>query len=249
MEQKILDLLTKAGCKPELVKAIGESLTSYKKTILEQTQADYAAKVEEAKKICIDETNAHKRELSRRLQIFLETKSAAIEANLSRQLALNESEALSKLKDVKALIEGVELNAPADNGQVKASIEKNNLQIQQLQEERNHAVETANRQTVMAEKAIKRNRELMRENAVLRGNGGNKRQPVTEGRVVQNGQPQTRRIDTARRNGQTSTVRPTIVENQTRTAPVRKAPNVTSAGQPSSFGVNDIAANMDTDLV
>jgi hypothetical protein len=163
---KILELLTKAGCKPELVQAIGESLEGYKVTIREQFEADYTAKIEQAKKVCIEETETHKRELSRRLQVFLETRSAAIDAHLARQSALSESEALGKLRNVKALVEGVELNAQALNGQATAgTIEKAKHKIQQLTEERNQAVATANRQNAIAEKVLQRN--LMTEETDL----------------------------------------------------------------------------------
>lgn len=245
--QKILELLQKAGCKAELVTAIGESLEEYKNTVREQFESDYTAKIKEAKKVCVEETENHKRELSRRLQIFLETKSAAIDAHLARQSALSESEAMTKLRNVKSLLEGVEVNGKPNNGEATAIAEEAKRKIQQLTEERNQAVQAANRQNAIAEKVLQRNRQLVTENNRLKaqgGNGGQTRETVTEGRGAPRGQ--TRRVDQSRRAAQPQTSRPTIVENQTRRpAEQPAAPQVRGAG----YNVNDIAANMDEDLI
>jgi hypothetical protein len=249
MEQKILDLLQKAGCKPELVTAIGESFVSYKETIREQFEADYTAKVEQAKKVCIEETEAHKRELARRLQVFLETKGAAIEATIARQSALSESAATSKLKSLRALLEGVELNAPANNGQATAVIEKAKHKIQQLTEERDQAITAANQKNAIAEKVLKRNRELVTENARLKNlHGDEPTRPVSEGRGAPRSQAQ--RIDGGRKSGQATTTRSTLVENQVRRpAAADGEGNVRTAGNRNGFGVTDIASQMDEDLI
>lgn len=244
MEQKILDLLAKAGCKPELVAAIGESLVSYKTAIQERFEADYTAKIQQAKKVCVEETEEHKRDLARRLQVFLETHSAAIDAHLARQSALSESEAVGKLRNVKSLLEGTETNVTVNNGPTTATIEKAKHKIQQLSEERDRATAVANRQNAIAEKVLKNNRTLVAENARLKsllGNKGAKRQPMTEGR----GAPRGQRIDASRRGGNPTTTRSTLVENQTR---VPAAPTKTQVPA-KGFGVADIAANMDEDLI
>lgn len=252
MSQKILDLLTKAGCKPELVTAIGESLDQYKTTIREQFEADYSAKVEQAKKVCIEETEAHKRELSRRLQVFLETKGAAIDAHLQRQSALNESEAVTKLKNLRALLEGVQVeqNGAGQNGQLPAVIEKAKRTIQQLTEERDQAVALANKKNAIAEKVLSRNRELVTENARLKSQGGSVAKPaVTEGRGAPRGAaPQ--RIDGTRRAAQPATSRPTLVENQDRRPAAQPTPGATrQQGSKGGFGIADIAWVMDEDLI
>lgn len=250
MSQKILDLLTKAGCKPELVTTIGESLEQYKTAIREQFEADYSAKVEQAKKVCIEETEAHKRELSRRVQVFLETKGAAIDAHLQRQSAMNESEAVTKLKNLRALLEGVQIeqNGASQNGQLSAVIEKAKQQIRQLTEDRDRAVAIANKKNAIAEKVLSRNRELVAENARLKSQGpGGLKPTVVEGR----GAPRGQRIDSTRRAAAPVTSRPTIVENQERRpaqAPVQGG-NTRQAGGKNGFGVTDIASVMDEDLI
>jgi hypothetical protein len=246
--KKILDLLAKAGCKQELIGAIGESLEGYKNELREQFEADYTAKVEKAKKLCLEETEAYKREMARRMQIFLDTKSAAIESHLARQSAVSESEAMTKLRGVKSLLEGVEIGQ-VQNGAANADlIEKAKLQIRQLTEERNQAIEKANKQNAIAEKVLSNNRKLVTENArlkALRGNGGSP--TVTEGRGAPRGQG---KIDGGRRAAQPTTTRPTIVENQTRRpAPQPGQANVRTEGNKGGYNVTDIAAMVDEDLV
>ncbi len=245
MSQKILDLLTKAGVKPDLSKSIGEALEQYKTAIREQFEADYTAKVEQAKKVCVEETETHKRELARRLQVWCETKSAAIDAALQRQAAMNESEAVTKLKNLKSLLEGVQVeqNGAGQNGQVTAVIEKAKQKIQQLTEERDQAVALVNKRNAISEKVLARNRFLTNENARLKSNGG---KPVVEGRTQQ----PTQRIDGNRRAAAPTTSRPTLVENQDRrpTATPGQGKTNTPGGR-TGFGVNDIAGQMEEDLI
>lgn len=246
--EKIKSLLVKVGCKEELVEEICQSFDEYKTTLREQFEKEFAAKVEQAKKICLDETEAHKRELARRLQIFCETKGAAIEAQLARQSALSESNAQLKLKQIYALLEGIELNGE-QNGRATAAVEKAKRQIQQLSEERSHAVEKANRQNAIAEKALKQNRLLVTENNRLKTLLAEHGTTVTENRQPTNGRPQ--RIDGSRTNGRPVTTRATIVENQDRRPPAPSTEShvkdVGSNGR--SYNIGDIASQMDEDVV
>jgi hypothetical protein len=243
MEKKILDLLAKSGCNQELVAQIGESLSRYKTAVRESFEADYSAKVEQAKKLCIEETDKHKRDLCRRVQIFLETKSAVIDANLARQSALSESAAQSKLRNLKSLLEGVESNAQATNGPATAEFQQAKQQIRQLTEERDQAVAIANKQTAVAEKAIKRNRELATENAKLRTSP--QRETVVEGRTNPPVRPQPKRIDEGRSKARPQTTRSTLVEHQVRN-PQPQTGTVQSRG--NGYRVEDIAGQMDEHL-
>lgn len=242
---KIKALLEKAGCKTELVDQICESLVTYKDTLQEQFKAEQAAKIEEAKKVCIEETEAHKRELARRLQIFCETKSAAIEAQLAKQSALNETEAEARLLSVRRLVEGIDPNGE-HNGDVTATLEKAKRQLQVANEEKKRAVEAANRQMEIAQKALRQNRQLATENAQLKRGTGRQ---VNESRQAPAGQG--RRIDNNRRNTtQPTTTRPTLLENQDRRTPAKQTqPNIINAGNPAGYGIADIAEGLDEDLV
>lgn len=241
--EKIQKLLEKAGCKPELAQQICESLEKYKTTMREQLEAEYTAKVEEAKKVCIEETESHKRELARRLSIFCEAKGAAIEAQLAKQSALNESEAFTKLQSIRELLDGFVQNGE-QNGNFKAALDKATQKVKLACEERDRALAKANRQTAIAERALKLNRRLTAENTQLRGG----RQTVAEGT---NKPRRQGRIDTQRGPSQRPTsTRATLLENQDRRPPARPtSPHVSGTGQGKGFGVQDIAAAISEDLI
>jgi hypothetical protein len=244
---KIKALLEKAGCSPELVGGICEALETYKSSLRSMYDTEYKNRVEKAKKVCIDETESHKRELARRVQIFCETKAAAIEAQLAKQSALRESEAAVRLKGIVNLLEGIEPSA-AQNGQSTAVVEKARRKMQQANEDKLKAIEVANRQTAIAEKVLKQNRKLATENAKLKKSIQEGTSVVAEGKAPV---AQPKRIDAQRSVSAPVTSRPTILENQDRRPPRSNTTNVRSdvpAGR-FGFGVNDIAANMDDDLI
>ncbi len=235
MMDKIKDLLAKSGCKPELVQSIVESLESYKTGVRSSLNEDFNRKVESWKRTCINETEAHKRELARRLQVFCETKSAAIEAQSLKMSAVSESKANAKLKNVKALLEGVELNSTGD-GRSAAAIERQKRQIKQLQEKCDRAVAEANRKTAIAEKALKANRNLVIENENLKNKT-----------VMMESKKATNPTVTVRRSKPVTT-RPTLVESQDR-KPRQQKISGTVARPAGGFSVLDIAATMDEDLI
>ena len=244
---KIKALLEKIGVKPELATKICESLNNYKTTLREQLEQEYSAKVEQAKRVCIEETEAHKRELARRVQIFCETKGAAIEAQLAKQSALNESEALTKLTQISALLEGLEPNGKP-SGDVTAVVEKLKRQAQVATEEKKRAIELANRKTAIAEKALKRNRELATAlQSVQEDRRTGSTKTVAEGKTRK---PQSRRIDQSRQGGQPRSTRATLKESQDRRPPAKpQQPNVTGTGNGNGFYINSIAESIDEDLV
>lgn len=230
---KIEQLLVKAGCNPELVAGITSSMEKYKVAVKESYQKEFSSKLGSAKKICVEETEAYKRELAKRLQIFCETKSAVIESQLARQSALSESKAQTKLKQVYALLEGIELNGAA-NGVTTAALENAKRQIRQLSEDRNRAIEKANRQTAIAEKALKSNRTLVTENAKLK-------KVLTESGPAPAPKAQAQQSRQAR----PMTSRATLTESQVNKGP---APKAMPKGSGREFGVIDVARNMSEDL-
>lgn len=216
MEQIKL-LLEKCGIRPELGQKICEALDSYTAAYKHKVDAEYAARVEAAKKICIEETEAHKLELARRLQIFCEAKGMQIEQQISRQAAVREGEATTLLQQITALLEGIPATGdPA----LRQEVERLRRQSTGLAEERNKAVEKANRQTQLAERVLKRNR-LLESKQVEQETGGRQpaRRTVVEGAVRGNGTG-GRRIDAQRRAGQARTTRAPLVENQDPRPPV-----------------------------
>jgi len=237
---KIKALLEKAGVKSELADQICESLANYKTSLRQQFNQEYAAKVEQAKKVCVEETEAHKRELARRVQIWCETKGTAIEAQLARQSALNESDAMSRLTRIVGLLEGIEPNG-GQSGEVTATIEKLKQQVKVASEGKVQAIELANRKTAIAEKALKRNRQLATALKTLeeRKQQARPANTVSEGRVP----AKAARIDQSRDSGRSRSTRATLTENQDRRPVQQQRPST------NGFSIDNIAADMDSDLV
>ena len=231
---KIKTLLEKAGVKEELAVQICESLENYKTTLREQFNNEYVSKVEQAKKVCIEETEAHKRELARRVQIFCETKGAAIEAQIAKQSALNESEAMTKLANVVEILEGIEPNGKP-SGEVTATINKLKQKVKVANEAKMQAIELANRKTAIAEKALKRNRQLATAIKEMEESKQNSEAEVVAESTE--GNAQKARIDTSRNAGRPKSTRATLVENQTR-KPASKPVK-------SGFNIDNIASGMD----
>jgi hypothetical protein len=237
--KKIKSLLEKVGVKSELSQQICESLENYKLTLRKQFDAEYSAKIEEAKKVCIEETEAHKRELARRVQIFCETKGAAVEATVAKQSALRESEAVSRLKSIVSLVEGIEPNGEP-NGKLEADVKNLRQKLKAVTESKQRAITTANRQTALAEKVLKKNRILEAKKAQVQASA-----------IVEDRQPKskTARIDSGRRSGHPVSTRATLVESQDpRPVPSRKDSHIASANA-NGGGVGSIANDMDEDLI
>jgi hypothetical protein len=241
--KKIKALLEKAGVNPEVAGKICESMDTFKNSLREQYEREYAAKVEQAKNVCIEETEAHKRELARRVQIFCETKSAAIEAQLAKQSALNESAAVTKLNNIAGLLQGFEPNSKPI-GQVTAVVEKLKKKAQVATEERKKAVALANRKTAIAERALAKNRELTAKVNILEQRASDGRQTVTESRRT-NGSSD-RRIDQSRGGGRPRSTRATLIESQDRQPPVSsRGPQITNAGSRNAYSIDTIAESID----
>lgn len=203
--QQIQELMTKCGLSEEAASKICDSIIGYSNTYKAKIDEEYATRVEAARKICVEETEAYKLELARRLQVYLEARSQHIEQNIARQVAVREGEAQNLLSQVQSLLEGI----PAGGD---AALKNENTKLRQhmarLQEERDKAVVTANRQTALAEKVLRRNRLAESRLAQLESRIPSGRQQVNEGRG------QRQRLDSGRTGGVPVTTRGTLTENQ-----------------------------------
>jgi len=204
MNDKIRALMLKSGLSEDATTGLCEALDQHLSERYARQDAEFNAKLAKAKKVCVEEVETHKRELARRVQIFAEAKGNAIETTIAKQSAIKESAAFAKLKDIQAMLHGVELNGE-QNGTLRAEVTELKRRVQGLSEERNKAVEQANRANAIAEKVLKRNRLLEAQRMT----------PVkTEAKAVAK--------PIAKTGGRPTTTRPTLVENQTRSiAPQR----------------------------
>lgn len=237
---ELKDLLQKAGVQPEFTGRIIESLESYKSTIKESLEAEFVTKISKAKKICVEETETYKRDLARRVQIFCETKGAAIEAQLRKQSVSSESKSTSKLNKIAALVEGIELNVGND-GKLKTNFEAAKAKIRQLVESRDKANELANKQTSIARKILAESQGLESENIRL------KRMLVGAKTMTESNAPRVNRpnlLPRKRLSQSVTTTRPTLVESQDPSTP-SKQPAIVAGG----YNINSIAANLDENLI
>lgn len=224
---KIKSLLEKAGCKPELTTAICEAIDNHKVELRAQFESEFKNKIEQAKKVCLEETANHKRELARRVQVFCETKSAAIDAQLAKQSAHSESASSAKLREMRSLLEGVELNGAQNRTATVAT-----AKFQQVNEEKDRAVEKANKCMAVAERTLKENRKLANELNALKKAAAN-RTPIKES------VKQRPNLDNRRPAQRPTTTRHTLLENQDPVpAPRRSQPTTGNS-------IVDIAASMD----
>lgn len=236
---ELKDLLEKAGVKAEFSQKIVESLETYKTSIKESLEAEFVSKITKAKKICVEETEAFKRDLARRVQIFCETKGTAIEAQMRKQSVQNESISSGKLTKIASIVEGIELNAK-DDSKLRAQVEQARAQIKQLSESKDEAVELANKQTAIARKLLAESKDLETENVRLKKmlsaqtlNEERSSAPQRNGMLPRKRAPQD-----------VNTTRPTLVENQDPTSPAKQAAIPVKSG----FNINSIAAELEENL-
>jgi hypothetical protein len=224
---KIKQLLQKCGLSSEVSAELCEAIDNHANMLKEQSDTEFKTRLDKAKKVCFEEVEAHKAELSRRLQIFLEAKNSTIEELVTRQSANKETEAVAKLEKIYALLEGIELNGQS-NSELRTEIEKFRKLAEHLVEERNKAVSKAKRCIAISERVLKRNRVVERA--------------LTESKVAP---ARTARIDASRSDSQRQTTQRTLKESVvTAGQPVAKrtAPAGTMTPPRSP---DDIAAGMD----
>jgi hypothetical protein len=221
---KIKQLLQKCGLSPETSAELCGAIDNHANTLKEQSDTEFQTRLAKAKKVCFEEVEAHKAELSRRLQIFLEAKNSTIEELITRQSANKETEAVAKLEKIYALLEGIELDGQS-NSELKAEIDKFRKLAEHLVEERNGAVAKAKRCVSISERVLKRNRVL--------------EQSLSENRDT----PKTGRIDESRNSAPRRTTQRTLKENVETTTVVKRVAPVGTMQPPRSPA--EVAAAMD----
>jgi hypothetical protein len=216
---KIKQLLQKCGMSDEASAQICEALDNHAKELKSQSETEFQQRLAKAKKVCFEEVETHKAELSRRVQIFLEAKNAAIDELITRQMANRETEAVAKLEKIYALLEGIELNG-GSNSELNVELAKFKKLAGRLVEERNKAIQKAQRCVSISERVLRRNRQLEKV--------------VTEG-VDQPTSEKPKRLDGSRSNGSRQTTQRTLKENVERApAPTPQAIPVATMTAPRS---------------
>lgn len=162
--QKIKDLLVKIGASKELTESIVNELTRFTRESKERLDKDFKGRVEASKKVCVEEIEKYKRELSRKVAVFLEGKQAQVTRTVEKQLAVEGTEASDKLTRIKALVDGVQLKADAPVAEDVKQLKERVVALEQantrLMEERNSANAKAQRAMHIANEVLAANRKL-----------------------------------------------------------------------------------------
>ena len=215
---KIKNLLSKSGVSDALATQIVESMEEYKATVVAEAQEELAQKVKAAKTVVLEEVESYKSNLARRVQLFCESKSQTIEQQLTRRSAASETEATTKLTEVKALLEGIQLDGKP-NGQLQAQLADAKDQLGRLGKQLTATKEQAERSARIAESVMEKNQKLIKENKSL-----------AKGGVIQEG-----------KKPQTSVVEESI------TVPARKRPvTQVTQGQKAQAGTKVITESAQT---
>lgn len=172
---KIKELLKKIGASDELAAQLMEQLDKYAATIREQYEKKYQERITQAKKICVEEVTREKAAIARRVEIFLESKVAAIERTAARQRAIEESAAVATLRKLKGVIGAAGEGNSEELQALQRKLARISEQTVTLKEERDHAVQKANRANSIATRVLRRNRIL---ESTTKGDG----KVVTEGK-------------------------------------------------------------------
>lgn len=218
MTSKIKQLMIESGLSEEAAAKICESLDSYVSEKEHQLDEQFKQRLVKAKKVCMEEVESHNLELSRRAQIFMESKREQIIESLRKQIANEETEAVACLSKISSLMEGIDVNGQP-NSELMARIKKLANDNKRLMEDRDKAVQKANSTLELANKVSKHNRDLERQlqESKRQGNGGN----IAEGKG-KNQQP-SRRIDESKTPGTTTrTTRRTVASNQGANRPLQQ---------------------------
>lgn len=161
--EKLKSLLGNLGASKELTESIIKELSTFQESCnvkyKTQYENEFKTKMEKAKKICVEEVIKEKEALSRKVAVFLESKANSITQASAKQRALEEAESKSLLRRTKALLEGIDIKDDGtfvNNQNLEKKAERLEKTLLAIKEERDLAVQKANKSNEIAAKALKR---------------------------------------------------------------------------------------------
>lgn len=131
---KIKQLLKEMGISEEISKEFISTCEGWLKTERVKLNEEFDARLNKAKQVCVEEVATHKANLSRGVQLFLESRIENIKKAGQKQLANEESEVISKFKQLKALLEGINVDEAAASKELQAVKKDNDLLKKQVTE-------------------------------------------------------------------------------------------------------------------
>lgn len=161
--EKLKQLFKQAGVSEALSESIIEEIALHDKAVKEDYDRRFQERLAKAESVCKNLVNKEKVRLAKKVAVYLEAKSAHVDRT-AEKLRLNEdTEATSKLKRVRALLEGINLDDPGQNRELQAArkqIARMQQAVSTLREERNALVTKANQANEIAVKHLKKSRIL-----------------------------------------------------------------------------------------
>lgn len=243
--EKIKALLKQLNASDELANQIVESMETYVKEQRTVIEGEYKTRLAKAKQVCLEETNRYKADLSKKVQLFFETRAERIEQQMAKQVAIRESAAEGNLKQIKALLEGIQLNAQgeADLQALKTKVAELQKQMRVVSEQRDRATQKANFAHGVAEKALKRNRNL--EAQIAESKVKTEEKPIVENKTPGKTPEVKPIVEPVKKQGAPSKVENAISEG---TLPKRKSAPTSEQSTPAptekKWDPNTIAAGM-----
>lgn len=175
MDEEMKKTLKQLGISDEGIAQIAESFDGFRKTVEEDAEKRLKDRLEKAKQVCLEEVESEKQRLVRLVEIYLESRSNTITKEAQKQAAIGESESSKTLREMKALLEGVELeNVPEEYQAAVAECKKLRVKLFEAEEHKKQLADKANRATGIAMRALKHAKMLETRNAP--------KSPVAEGK-------------------------------------------------------------------
>lgn len=147
----------------EFVNIVEGHITGTIKTEKTRLQEDFDQKLNKIKKVCVEEVENEKTKLARGVQRFLTTQMESIKRASAKQLANEETENIGKLKTIKALVEGTNIDEAKANKDLLASNNEVKALKEQLSEAKTKSVTLESKVRKLAEiseKSILRQKSL-----------------------------------------------------------------------------------------
>lgn len=161
MNNKITALLEQLTEDKDLSRKVVNLLEQWKRDQKQALKEDIKRKFDTAIKVCEEEVDNYKKEISKKVEIFLESHVAAVERSARDRKAIEESKAVNDLKRVKNILEGI--SHDGSNGDLQAYIKQNEelrKSLAVVTEQKAEFVKRYNRTKNIATNAIERNKIL-----------------------------------------------------------------------------------------
>ncbi len=178
---KIESILKKMNISEAAIKEFSGIVNEHFAAKEKALKEEFTQRLNKAKQICVEETEAHKSALARGVQRFIESKVTAIEKAASKKHAIEESEAVTKLKHLKALLEGINLDGAKNDQALQAAMEQKAAAEKKLTE----VSESLQREKAKSAKLSEISEKSMARQKVMEGQVKNLEKTIEESKKVE----------------------------------------------------------------